>query len=79
MMSDLRLGAASAVRQSRLWQRHAAMARIGAIPGGGVNRLPDRTPIAGMVVGGGGNEQPAPVCMFRKRGAHRLRAAPPAR
>ncbi|MEM7041632.1 MAG: Zn-dependent hydrolase [Pseudomonadota bacterium] len=36
--ADCRLRAAGAVRQSRLWQRHVAMARIGTIPGGGVNR-----------------------------------------
>ncbi|MGI9488973.1 MAG: M20 family metallo-hydrolase [Geminicoccaceae bacterium] len=35
---DLLLKTASAVRKNRLWQRHVAMARIGAIPGGGVNR-----------------------------------------
>ncbi|MGI9500171.1 MAG: M20 family metallo-hydrolase [Geminicoccaceae bacterium] len=29
---------ASAVRRDRLWHRHGAMARIGAIPGNGVNR-----------------------------------------
>jgi len=37
-MPDLRLKAAHAVRENRLWQRHVAMARIGAIPGNGVNR-----------------------------------------
>ncbi|MGI9421023.1 MAG: M20 family metallo-hydrolase [Geminicoccaceae bacterium] len=37
-MSDQRLEAAAAVRETRLWQRHVAMARIGAIPGNGVNR-----------------------------------------
>lgn len=37
-MSGLGLRAAGAVRQNRLWQRHIAMARIGAIPGNGVNR-----------------------------------------
>jgi N-carbamoyl-L-amino-acid hydrolase len=36
--ADPRLHAAGAVRESRLWQRHVAMARIGAIAGGGVNR-----------------------------------------
>ena len=35
---DLLAKTAGAVRQNRLWQRHVAMARIGAIPGGGVNR-----------------------------------------
>lgn len=35
---DLLLKAAGAVRENRLWQRHVAMARIGAIPGNGVNR-----------------------------------------
>ncbi|MEZ5930352.1 MAG: Zn-dependent hydrolase [Alphaproteobacteria bacterium] len=37
-MLDPRMSAAGAVRENRLWQRHTAMARIGAIPGGGVNR-----------------------------------------
>jgi len=35
---EIRLTAAQAVRENRLWQRHVAMARIGAIPGNGVNR-----------------------------------------
>ena len=30
--------AAAKVDQQRLWQRHMAMAKIGAIPGNGVNR-----------------------------------------
>jgi N-carbamoyl-L-amino-acid hydrolase len=37
-MPELRLSAAGAVRENRLWQRHVAMARIGAIPANGVNR-----------------------------------------
>ncbi len=37
-MPGIRLDAARAVRENRLWQRHVAMARIGAIPGNGVNR-----------------------------------------
>ncbi|MGH1478290.1 MAG: M20 family metallo-hydrolase [Geminicoccales bacterium] len=37
-MTDLGLRAAAAVRQDRLWKRHSAMAKIGAIPGDGVNR-----------------------------------------
>jgi N-carbamoyl-L-amino-acid hydrolase len=35
---SLPAGVAAAVRKERLWQRHMAMARIGAIPGHGVNR-----------------------------------------
>ncbi len=37
MREDAR-NAADAVNQDRLWQRHADMAQIGAIPGNGVNR-----------------------------------------
>ena len=37
-MTDHSLDAAAAVRQDRLWKRHMAMAKIGAIPGNGVNR-----------------------------------------
>lgn len=37
-MTDHGLKVAAAVRQDRLWKRHAAMAEIGAIPGNGVNR-----------------------------------------
>lgn len=37
-MSHAGLNAATAVREDRLWKRHTAMARIGAIPGNGVNR-----------------------------------------
>ena len=37
-MADQRLSAAAAVRRDRLWTRLAAMARIGAIAGHGVNR-----------------------------------------
>lgn len=37
MREDAR-NAAAAVNQDRLWQRHADMAKIGAIPGNGVNR-----------------------------------------
>ncbi len=37
-LPEIRLAAAHAVRENRLWQRHVAMARIGAIPGNGVNR-----------------------------------------
>ena len=37
MREDAR-DAAGCVNEQRLWQRHAAMAQIGAIPGNGVNR-----------------------------------------
>ena len=37
-MTDHSLKSAAAVRQDRLWKRHMAMAKIGAIPGNGVNR-----------------------------------------
>src|SRR5215831_466191 len=37
MREDFR-NAVSRVDQDRLWRRHAEMARIGAIPGNGVNR-----------------------------------------
>ncbi len=37
-MADRSLSAAAAVRKDRLWTRHVAMARIGAIAGNGVNR-----------------------------------------
>ncbi|MGI9505604.1 MAG: M20 family metallo-hydrolase [Geminicoccaceae bacterium] len=36
--ADLRRRAAGAVREYRLWRRHVAMARIGSIPGNGINR-----------------------------------------
>lgn len=37
-MSDQGVRAAAAIRKDRLWKRHTAMAKIGAIPGDGVNR-----------------------------------------
>ena len=46
------MSGANAVREDRLWQRHADMAKLGGTPKGGVNRQ-------ALSAGGRGGAQPA--------------------